>query len=85
MTITANEMREIAKKFYTDREERILKEANDYVNTVVEPKIKDRAEKGGYSCVIDIPLTIDNDKVENILTEKGFEVKGIGSNKTIEW
>lgn len=85
MTITANEMREIAKKFYIDREERKLKEADDYVNTIVEPKIKERAKKGCYSCIIDIPLTIDNDKVENILTEKGFEVKGRGSNKTIEW
>jgi Skp family chaperone for outer membrane proteins len=85
MTITANEMREMAKKFYTDREEKELKEANDYVNTIVEPKIKERAKKGSYSCVIDIPLTIDNDKVENILTGKGFEVRGLGSNKTIEW
>lgn len=85
MTITANEMRATAKKFYADREEKELKAANDYVSTIIEPKIKDRATKGGYSCIIDIPLTIDNDKVENILTEKGFEVKGLGSNKTIEW
>lgn len=85
MTITANEMRETAKKFYADREATELKEANDYVTTIIEPKIKDRARKGCYSCVIDIPLTINNNKVENILTEKGFEVKGLGSNKTIEW
>lgn len=85
MTITANEMREMAKKFYANREEKELKAANDYVNTIVEPKIKKRATGGCYSCVIDIPLTIDKDKVENILTEKGFEVKGLGSNKTIEW
>jgi Skp family chaperone for outer membrane proteins len=85
MTITANEMREMAKKFYADREEKELKEANDYVNTIVEPKIKERAKKGSYSYIIDIPLTIDNDKVENILTGKGFEVRGLGSNKTIEW
>ena len=85
MTITASEMRETAKKFYTDREEKELKEANDFVNTIVEPKIKERAKKGSYSCIIGIPLTIDKDKVENILTEKGFEIKGIGNNKTIEW
>lgn len=85
MTITANEMRETAKKFYTDREERALKDANGYVATIVEPKIKERANKGNYSCIIDIPLTINKDKVENILTEKGFEVKGVGTNKTIEW
>jgi hypothetical protein len=85
MTITASEMRETAKKFYTDREATELKEANDFVNTIVEPKIKDKAKKGCHSCVIDIPLTIDRDKVKNILTEKGFEVKGMGTNKIIEW
>ena len=85
MTITANEMREMAKKFYADREEKELKEANDYVTTIVEPKIKNSAKKGCYSCVIDIPLTIDRDTVENILMEKGFKVEGLGTNKTIRW
>lgn len=85
MTITAIEMRETAKKFYTDREEKELKEANDFVNTIVEPKIQERAKKGSYSCIIDIPWTIDKDKVGKILAEKGFEVKGMGTNKTIEW
>lgn len=85
MIITAKEMREKVNAFNEEIKAKEIKIANDYLDRIVEPAIKDRAKRGFTFIDLEIPLTVDHLKVKDFLTEKGFVVKGSGFNKTIEW
>jgi hypothetical protein len=85
MTINATEMRTRAENFAKAKEEKEWKDAHDFVNNVLESKIKASADKGRYYLTVDFPITVPSDKVVTILIDNGFEVKGLGLAKTIEW
>ena len=68
----AHEYRELANRVHEETKAKIVKDAKNYINAVVEPTVWVKANKGLYDCTIVVPSTIDMDYVAELLEEVYF-------------
>ena len=74
--MTKEKAREITNKVIAEKDEKITKDARNYVNTIVDVAIMESANKGHSCVIINIPSTIDCNRAIDCIKEHGFEVKG---------
>lgn len=67
--MNAREYRAMANKVNEEARAKVVKDAKNYINAVVEPTVLVKASKGLYDCSIDVPATIDIDIVAEMLEE----------------
>lgn len=73
--MNAKDYRAMADKVNEEVKAKIINDAKNYINAVVEPTVLVKANKGLYDCSIDVPTTIDIDTVAEMLDETyGFTV-----------
>lgn len=70
--ITKENAVQLVNEFETAKKEKTLKEANDFVERVVSPKIESIAKGGRRMVDISIAKGIDVSVVNKILTDNGF-------------
>ena len=70
--ITKENAVQLVNEFETAKKEKILKEANDFVERIISPKIENIAKGGGRMVDITIAKGIDVSIVNKILTDNGF-------------
>ena len=70
--ITKENAVQLVNEFETAKKEKTLKEANDFVERVVSPKIESIAKGGGRMVDVSIAKGIDVSLVNKILTDNGF-------------
>lgn len=85
--ITKENAVQLVNEFETAKKEKTLKEANDFIERVVSPKIESIAKSGGRMVDISIARGIDISLVNKILTDNGFTLinKIEPRNITISW
>lgn len=68
----ASEYRAMADRVTAEARAKVVKDAKNYINAVVEPTVLVKANKGLYDCTIVVPNTIDMDYVAELLEEVYF-------------
>ena len=68
----ASEYRAMADKVTAEVRAKTGKDAHNYIDTVVEPLVRGKANKGLYEVSVNVPTTIDIDLVAELLEEKYF-------------
>lgn len=80
MTINAKDLNTITKKYYTDRANRLSKEARELVEGEIIPRLLDAAKQGAYEkliCCVPHYLYL---YVKAYITEGGFAIKEYNAN-----
>jgi hypothetical protein len=80
MTINAKDLNAITKKYYTDRADRLRKEARELVEGGVVPILLDAAKNGAYEkliCCVPHYLYL---YVKAYITEGGFAIEEYNAN-----
>ena len=72
MMKNAREYRQVADRVTAEAREKVLKDAHNYIDAVVEPLVFSKAHKGLYEASVIVPTTIDMDLVAELLEEKYF-------------
>lgn len=75
----AMSMREIADKANEERKQQVKMAAEQWVDTVAFPAIKQSAERGEYHFDIHIPTNIHKGYVDHRLVECGFATEQFGT------
>lgn len=75
MTINAKDLNTITKKYYTDREDRLRKEARELVEGGIVPVLLNAAKKGAYEKLICCVPHYLYPYVKAYLVEGGFTIE----------
>ena len=70
--MNARDYREVANKVNEEARAKVVKDAHNYIDAVVEPLVFSKAHKGLYEVSVVVPTTIDMDLVAELLEQKYF-------------
>lgn len=76
--MNAKDYRAMADKVTAEARAKTSKDAHNYIDAVVEPLVRGKANKGLYEVNVNVPTTIDIDLVAELLEEKYFFCVGWG-------
>lgn len=86
MMRNATEMKKIAEKVITDRQNKYKEEAMTYCDTKVMEAIEYAASKGECQMVIQVPHGITLDYVATYLNKNGYGVEfNMGTTMRVSW
>ena len=70
--MNAKDYRAMADKVNEEARAKVVKDAHNYIDAVVEPLVFSKAHKGLYEVSVVVPTTIDMDLVAELLEQKYF-------------
>lgn len=81
----ATEMKKIADNCFVAMEEAKKREAEVWIETIFEPRMKERAENGKYDIYMKFPSSCVK-YVKQIVVDAGYSVEGLNNDQYhIEW
>lgn len=84
--MNAKEANARAKEVIKARDEKKIKEIMNYIDTVLDNEIKEVADNGKFSCLVNIPVEFDKEETKKRIENFGYIARNLHANTfEIRW